>query len=801
MLLAAGTTAGTEWERRPDDRGERRLRAAAERMTGGWIPGPGGRSLSELLVLLFDAATSYAIITRDRTKEKEAADRLSAAEGVVRHAREMLTAERALSEVAEGRWRVLFDQMQEGFFVAEAIRSDGGSIADFRLLELNPSFERITGLSARDVLGRPLTAALPGAQELIAKLAGVVLDGGFAQHELCLDASGAWVKVRLSRTGSDRVVGLMLDISDSKTAEAALREETETLETLNRSAVALAGEFDADRIIRIVTDAGVALTGAEFGAFFYEARDGEQLSYTRLANAHVPRELFLGTGAGKGGEDGGATGTEPDGAHRAGASAAGRVSRLSIPIMSRTGDRLARLYFAHRQADALGDRTARLLAGLAGHAAVALDNARLFQAAQREIEQRQRVEGDLRELNETLEQRIEQALAERDYAEDQLRQAQKMEAIGQLTGGIAHDFNNLLTVVSGNIDMVRRTLERGHPDERLARAIQNALRGVERAAALTQRLLAFARRQPLQPAPLDVNRLIAGMSDLLRRSLSETIELDVQAGEDLWLVEADPNQLENALLNLAVNASDAMPDGGRLTVATSNRHVEAPGRLQRGGVTDGDYVLITVSDSGTGMSEEVLANAFDPFYTTKQVGKGTGLGLSQVYGFVKQSGGHVKISSRLGEGTTVSIYLPRLDGDRPAVLATERAPVEAEGAGEAILVVEDDEDVRRYTVDSLAELGYRVVEARDGATALERLATDAEDVRLLLTDVVMPAMSGRELADRALAIRRELRVLFTTGYPRDAIVHDGRVDPDVALLSKPFSFAELATKVRELLDR
>ena len=405
----------------------------------------------------------------------------------------------------------------------------------------------------------------------------------------------------------------------------------------------------------------------------------------------------------------------------------------------------------------------------------------------------------LRELNETLESRVQKEVAERRQAEDALRQAQKMEAVGQLTGGIAHDFNNLLTIIIGNIDTVTRRLD-ATADPRASRSLENALRGAERAAALTQRLLAFSRRQPLDPKQTDVGGLLTSMSDLLRRSIPETIAIQVQPAPGLWRIEVDPHQLENAILNLAVNGRDAMEQGGTLSIEACNVG-HAGDELLPGFMPPGHYVKIAVTDTGCGMAPETLPKVYDPFFTTKEVGKGTGLGLSMVYGFVKQSGGHIDLDSALGEGTTVKLYLPRA-GDAEAECPEDRhAPAEPGKRTETILVVEDDDDVRAYTVEILRELGYRVIEAHDGDAALRLLERQEQPVQLLLTDVVMPAMPGSELADRARDLQPGLKVLFTSGYTRDAIMRDGRLEAGVDLLSKPFTYVSLAEKVRDLLDR
>lgn len=387
-------------------------------------------------------------------------------------------------------------------------------------------------------------------------------------------------------------------------------------------------------------------------------------------------------------------------------------------------------------------------------------------------------------------------VTERRTAEAQLRQSQKMEAVGQLTGGLAHDFNNMLAVIVGSLNLLERRLAKGETD--VGRYVEAALGGANRAAALTHRLLAFSRLQPLAPVPVDANRMVADMSDLLTRTLGETVQVETVLSAGLWKAHADPSQLENVVLNLCVNGRDAMPDGGRLTVETNNASIDdAYGR--QNGVEPGQYVLIAVSDTGIGMSPEVVAKAFDPFFTTKAPGKGTGLGLSQVFGFVRQSNGHVKIYSEPGHGTTIKIYLPRFHGP-DAILAEVKAPLALGGdRSETILVVEDDELMRACSVESLRELGYDVVHAGSGAEAL-RLVEAGHAFTLLFTDIVMPEMTGNQLAKRMLALMPGLKILYTTGYTRNAIVHNGVLDVSTHLLPKPFGIAQLAEKVRSVLD-
>ena len=382
----------------------------------------------------------------------------------------------------------------------------------------------------------------------------------------------------------------------------------------------------------------------------------------------------------------------------------------------------------------------------------------------------------------------------RELAEEGLRQAQKMEAVGQLTGGVAHDFNNLLTIILGNLGIAKR----GVVEARAERALNNARIGAERAAQLTRRLLAFSRQQPLDPKTVDANKLIVSMSDLLNRSLGENIALETIGGAGLWKIECDVSELESALLNLALNARDAMPDGGKLTIETSNAYLDDEYCRHHADLTPGQYVLIAVSDSGMGMSAETIERAFDPFFTTKETGKGTGLGLSQVYGFVKQSKGHVRIYSEPGEGTTIKLYFPRHDGEETVMSADEQGDPER-GRGETILIVEDDDGVREYASEILRDLNYQVIEAKDSASAM-RLLEAERPFDLMLTDVVLPGISGRALADEVIRRRPGAKVIFMTGYSRNAIVHQGRLDRGTELISKPLTEATVARKIRQVLD-
>jgi PAS domain S-box-containing protein len=799
--------------------------------------------------------------------------------------------------------------------------------ADWNILNSNEVYREITGRSEADLRGANCLSfthpddVAAGEEALRALAAGEENRVAFEKRYLRPNGEVVWVRSSLSRVSGHQSAALFLkvveDITEIRKAREALREESEALEVLNRTAAKVAAELDLDQLVQTVTDAGVELTGAQFGAFFYNVIDeqGEHYTLYSLAgvdpshfdkfpmprNTHIFGPTFRGEGVVRSAD------ITKDPRYGKMAPYHGMPeghlpvrSYLAVSVVSRSGEVIGGLFFGHEQVGVFSERSERLMSGLAAQAAIGIDNARLFQAAQRlnqtleaQVEERTAERDRLWALSEDLlvtadyegkllrvspswsrllgydeatlldrsyaslihaedlaavlealatmratqqpvsfEDRLEdsegqlhwiswrlspdpdglrlhgvgrditdakaraQALAE---AEERLRQAQKMETLGQLTGGVAHDFNNLLQIVSGNLEILQRNLD---PEQaRLRRAAENASRGAERAASLTQRLLAFSRRQPLDPKPIDANKLVAGMSELLHRTLGETIEVETVLASGLWRIEADPNQLENAILNLALNARDAMQGGGKLTIETSNAHLDRGYTAANAEVVPGQYVVICVSDTGTGMDEETAARAFEPFFTTKEVGKGTGLGLSMVYGFVKQSGGHLKIYSEPGHGTTLKIYLPRLLGSLPDEAETREEIVPEGTREETILVCEDDDDVRAYSVEVLRELGYRVLEAHDGPSALRLLERQEGRVDLLFTDVVLPSgMTGAVLAERARELRPELKVLFTTGYARNAIVHHGRLDAGVELITKPFTYADLAARVRDLLD-
>jgi len=479
------------------------------------------------------------------------------------------------------------------------------------------------------------------------------------------------------------------------------------------------------------------------------------------------------------------------------------TSYLAVPVVDRARHVIGGLFFGHAKAGVFTERSERSVALLAAEAAIAIDNARLFEAAQREIEERRKAEAALQTLNATLESQVAERTEQLRLHEEALRQAQKMEAVGQLTGGIAHDFNNLLQGIMGNLQLLRKRIgqgAQGTPAD-LDTYVTRALASTSRAAGLTHRLLAFSRRQPLSPKAVRANPLVLSMQDLLRQTIGEKVELSLQLAPDLWTTLCDENQLESAILNLAINARDAMPGGGRLVIDTQNAELDAAYAAALHGVQPGPYVCISVTDTGTGMTAETLAHAFEPFFTTKAVGEGSGLGLSMIYGFTRQSEGHARIFSEYGQGTTVRIYLPAPFSaeDGPAQLLP--TPVASPAAqGEVILVVEDEALVREMVAEVLRDLGYQVLEAHDGLSGLDQLRVRERRIDLLITDVGLPGLNGRQVAEAASAERPDLKILFMTGYAEKVSASQPFVSPGMEILTKPFEVDDMARRVRALLD-
>lgn len=735
------------------------------------------------------------------------------------------------------------------------------------------------------------------------------------------DGTVVWANSNLTRLDSEEgvprsVLAVTVDLTDRHRQEAALREETHTLETLNRTGSTLAAELDLERLLQSLTDAAVELTGARFGAYFHNVMDetGERLHLYTLSGAD--RASFESMGRPRATAVFGPTfrnetiirsddiladrryGQNPP----YGGMPEGHLpvrSYLAIPVVSRSSEVLGGLFFGHPEPSRFNERHERLMTGLAAQAAIAIDNARLFRAVQGARETlEQRVEertaernriwsmsrdlfavmgfdGYLKAINpawettlgvdtatlltrpfpeqvhpddhsavedvierlrrgETITRFVDRirhadgswrwidwglvpegdvfyavgrditaekdAAAELEKIQDSLRQSQKMEAVGQLTGGLAHDFNNLLAGISGSLELVGTRVAQGRLSD-VDRYLVAAQGAAKRAAALTHRLLAFSRRQTLDPKPTDVNRLVSGMEELIRRTVGPQVDIEAVAKAGLWSVLVDPNQLENALLNLCINARDAMPNGGRIIIETGNRWLDDRAARERD-LPAGQYVSLCVSDNGTGMPVDVIERAFDPFFTTKPIGMGTGLGLSMIYGFVRQSGGQVRIYSEVGQGTMVCLYLPRhhAAGEADVGLPAAANAIERAEAGETVLVIDDEPTVRMLIVDVLEELGYTALEAGDGPEGLKILRSDVR-LDLLITDVGLPnGMNGRQIADAARELRPQLKVLFITGYAENAVLNHGHLDPGMQVVTKPFDVSALASRIKDMIS-
>ncbi|AWN49972.1 hybrid sensor histidine kinase/response regulator [Methylobacterium terrae] len=680
------------------------------------------------------------------------------------------TAETAL-RASEERFRTILDTIEAAFAIVEVKFDADDRPVDYRFLEANPAFEREAGVNLR---GKWVTEFAPDLERFWFETYGrVAKTREPTNFENYAEAFKRWFDVRAVPVGEpdDRQIAIIFnDVTARRSAEERLRaSEAVARENVERVQLALAAgaiigtwhwDIPGDRF---TVDEGFA--GA-FGLDPALGRDGIPLAQI-VATVHPDDQAGL-------------------------AAAIDEVIARGGAYAHQYRVRRADGHYYWIEANGRVDR------GPDG-APLSFPGVLLDVEERRSVEQeRDRALAQLRALNGTLEQRVTERTADLMQAEEQLRQSQKMEAVGQLTGGLAHDFNNLLAGISGSLELMNARIGQGRLQdvEKYMVAAQGATR---RAAALTHRLLAFSRRQTLDPKATDVNALVGGMIELIQRTVGPSVRIDTVFLPDLWPALVDPSQLENALLNLCINARDAMPDGGRITIETGNRRIDGQA-ARRQDMPEGEYLSLAVSDTGTGMPPEVIAKAFDPFFTTKPLGQGTGLGLSMIYGFAKQSGGQVRIHSEEGEGTTVSIYLPRHRGRAEA----DETPAEnrlhpVAAAGETVLVVDDEPTVRMLVADVLGDLGYAAVEATDGGAGLNILQSDAR-IDLLITDVGLPGgLNGRQMADAARVTRPDLKVLFITGFAENALLSNGQLEPGMAVLTKPFAVDMLAARIRDLI--
>ncbi|MGE0595802.1 MAG: PAS domain-containing protein [Hyphomonadaceae bacterium] len=658
-----------------------------------------------------------------------------------------LRASEARLRESELRYRTLFNAIDEGFCIIEFIDGPHGPLSDYVHVEANDAYTANAGIP--DVVGQKVRAMVGEEAQGWIDLYGEVLRTGTPiRFERELVATGRWLELaafRVEPPSRNQVAVLFRDQTARRRAEEALRASEADFRTLASVMPNQAWTAKPNGMLDWFNERVYAFSGASLGSL-----DGAD-----WASIVHPDDI--------------------------GASSARWMQALSSGEIYETEFRLRRADGVYRW------HIARAVPVKAGTGEIIR-----WIGTNTDIH-------DQKEIAETLEQRVAERTSQLMEAEEALRQSQKMEAVGQLTGGIAHDFNNLLAAIGGSMTLIERRLSDGKPGvERYISAAQDA---VKRAAALTQRLLAFSRRQTLDPRPTDINRLVSGMEELIRRSVGPNVEVEVVGAAGLWATKIDASQLESALLNLCINARDAMaPDGGRLTIETANRWLDDRAAKERD-LVPGQYVSLCVTDTGTGMTPDVIERAFDPFFTTKPIGQGTGLGLSMVYGFVRQSGGQVRIYSELGKGAMVCLYVPRYAGgieDAPA--ATDTSALKA-GGGETILVIDDEPTLRMLINDVLSEAGYVVWHAPNGPDGLRYLEGDAR-VDLLITDVGLPGgLNGRQVAESARMLRPGLKVLFITGYAENAVIGNGHLEVGMEIVTKPFAINDFAAKVRDILDR
>ncbi|KTB68427.1 histidine kinase [Pseudomonas viridiflava ICMP 13104] len=683
---------------------------------------------------------------------------------------QMRKAETALRR-SEERSRAMLETIEAAFAIIEVKFDANDSPVNYRFIEANPAFERQAGV---DLRGKWVTEFAPDLERFWFEAYGhVAKTGEPTSFENYAKAFERWFEVKAVRVGdpAERQIAVIFsDVTARRDAEERLRtSEALARENVDRVQLALAagaiiGTWHWDLPTdRFTVDEAFARA---FGLDPALGREGLSLEQV-IATVHPEDRPGL-----------------IDAINAVVSN--GHVYAHQYRVRRTDGN-----YYwieANGRVDRDTDGTPLRFPGVL----INVDERRTIAA------ERDRATAALRSLNDTLEQRVAARTTELMQAEEKLRQSQKMEAVGQLTGGLAHDFNNLLAGISGALELIGKRIEQGRWSD-VDKYIVTAQGAAKRAAALTHRLLAFSRRQTLDPQPTDVNRLMSGMTDLIQRTVGPSILVETIGTIGLWPTLVDASQLENALLNLCINARDAMPDGGRITIEASNRLIEGAA-AQVHDMPEGQYLSLCVTDTGTGMTPEVIAKAFDPFFTTKPIGQGTGLGLSMIYGFANQSGGQVRIQSEVGKGTAISIYLPRYEGaavrDESAV---DKAPVEFTRSGETILIVDDEPTVRMLLTDALGDLGYTLIEAADSLAGLKLLRSDVH-IDLLITDVGLPGgMNGRQMADAGREVRPYLKTLFITGYAENAAIGDEQLGPGMRVLTKPFAIDVLASRVQELM--
>lgn len=648
---------------------------------------------------------------------------------------------------SESRYQTLFNAIDEGFCIIEFIDGPHGSLSDYVHVEANPAYLTHAGIA--NVVGQKVREMVGDeAEEWVRLYRGVLETGQPIRFERELEATGRWLELSAYRVGpieQRQVAVLFQDHTARRKAEASMRESEERFRMLARAMPNQAWTAQPNGNLDWFNDQVYASTGLEPGAL-----DG-----TKWGAIVHPEDVAASRDRWMAALQSGDTYENEFRLRRADGAYRWHITR-AVPIKDERGA-IVRW---------IGTNT--------------------------DIH-------DQKEAAATLERAVDERTRELVQTQDALRQAQKMEAVGQLTGGLAHDFNNLLAGISGSLELLAKRLAEGRTTG-LERYLSGAQESTRRAASLTQRLLAFSRRQTLDPRPLDVNLLVAGMEDLVRRSVGPDIVVEVVQAGGLWATRIDEPQLENALLNLCINARDAMaPNGGRLTIETANKWLDERAARDRD-LPPGQYVTLCVTDTGAGMTADTISRAFDPFFTTKPLGQGTGLGLSMVYGFVRQSGGQIRIYSELGAGTTVCLYLPRHFGEAEDNPSSDSASIIEQGHGEVVLVVDDEMVLRMLMLDLLQESGYRAIEAPDGPSALKILDTDTR-IDLLITDVGLPnGLNGRQVADAARKTRPNLKVLFITGYAENAVVGNGHLDPGMQVMTKPFEIAAFSQKVRDIID-